>query len=73
MFNVFGFLRRQARDAVLGGVSDALAEVATDEKPADLDGLRKMLADAGSGTRALPAAKADGDEAEPEPTGRRKK
>jgi hypothetical protein len=53
MFNVFGYLRSQAKAAVLGGISDALAEVATDEQPADLDGLRKMLAER---AKALPPA-----------------
>ncbi len=60
MFNVFGYLRNQARQAVLGGIGDALADVATDDKPADLEALRKMLAD--SSTRQLAAPVADDDE-----------
>lgn len=61
MFNVFGFLRSQARAAVLGGISDALAEVATDDAPADLEELRKLLADAGSGAKALAAAETESE------------
>lgn len=67
-FNVFGWLRSQARTAVLGGISDALAEVATDAHPADLDQLRKLLATATANeneneSKALPPA----PEPEPEP------
>jgi hypothetical protein len=43
---------------VLSGIGDALAEVATDDPPTDLDGLRRMLATAGE-AKALPAAKVD--------------
>ena len=56
MLNVFGWLRSQARTAVLGGVSDALGEIATADAPADLDALRKMRAASGHGLKALPAA-----------------
>lgn len=63
MLNVFGWLRSQARAAVLGGVSDALGELATDDKPADLEQLRKLLADAGGGAKALPAAAEEGESA----------
>lgn len=59
MLNVFGWLRSQARQAVLGGISDALAEVATEEQPANLDQLRVMLAAAGSGAKALSAPTGD--------------
>jgi len=44
VLNIFGYLRNQARQAVLGGIAGARAEVATDDKPADRDALRKMLA-----------------------------
>lgn len=57
MLNVFGWLRAKARESVLSGIGDALADVATDDKPADLEALRKMLAE--SSTRQLAAPVAD--------------
>ncbi len=45
MLDVFGYLRRKAHDAVLGGIADAVQKVAPGESaPTDLDGLRAMLA-----------------------------
>jgi hypothetical protein len=52
--NIFGWLRSQAKAAVLGGISDALAEVQADDKPADLDALRARLAAAAGDVKALP-------------------
>jgi len=44
MFDIFGYLRRRAHDAVIGGVADAMQEIAPGESaPADLDVLRRML------------------------------
>jgi len=72
MFNVFGFLRSQAGAAVLGGISDALAEVSTDDAPADLDALRKRLAAAGE-VKAI-GAKLDAEPADAgEASGRAKR
>jgi len=66
--DIFGWLRRKAHDAVLGGISDAMLEVAPGETaPPDLDGLRRMLATAD--VKALAAGEPASEEAsEPEPT-----
>lgn len=58
MFDLFGWLRRKAREAVLGGIADAVQEVAAGE-PADLEKLRALLA---SEVKALPAAADDAGE-----------
>lgn len=43
--DIFGWIRRKAHDAVMGGISDAMLEIAPGESPpANLDGLRAMLA-----------------------------
>ncbi|WP_439625958.1 hypothetical protein [Gemmata sp.] len=72
MFDVFGWLRRKAHDAVIGGIADAVQEVAPgDAAPADLDGLRALLARAD--VRALAAAASEPAAApEPEPAAKRK-
>lgn len=45
MFDVFGWIRRKAHDAVIGGISDAVQEIAPGESaPTDLAGLRALLA-----------------------------
>lgn len=54
MLDIFGWLRRKAHDAVLGGIADAVHEVAAGE-PADLERLRSLLA-APEAKAALPAA-----------------
>lgn len=69
MFDVFGWLRRKAKDAVLGGIADAVDQVSAGDGPADLDKLRAILA-AGPEAKALPAAVATEEEAA---TGRRRK
>ncbi|VTT97605.1 unnamed protein product [Gemmataceae bacterium] len=68
MFDVFGWLRKKARDAVLGGIADAVQEVAPGDAPADLDGLRALLAR----TDARALAPATDPAPEPEPAARRK-
>ena len=65
MIDVFGWLRKKARDAVLGGIADAVQEVAPGDAPPDLDGLRALLARAD-----LKALAADPD---PEPAKRKAK
>jgi hypothetical protein len=63
VFDIFGWLRKKAHDAVIGGIADAVQEVAPGDAPADLDGLRALLARTDVG--ALASA---GDPApEPEP------
>ena len=54
MFDVFGWLRRKAKDAVLGGVADAVEQVAAGDGPPDLEKLRAILATAE--VKALPPA-----------------
>lgn len=68
MFDLFGWLRRRAAEAVVGGVSDALKAVAGEGEtpPADLDELRAMLA--ASAQKSLPAA----EEEEEAPAKRRR-
>ncbi|MFO0821654.1 MAG: hypothetical protein U0792_00680 [Gemmataceae bacterium] len=71
MFDVFGWLRRKAHDAVLGGIADAVAEIAPGETaPADLDGLRRMLATAD--VKALAAATSEPTTEEVEPAPRKR-
>ncbi len=71
MFNVFGYLRKAARDAVLGGVADALTDLAPADPPADLDRLRALLA---GEAKALAAADpTPAGEAEPATGGKRRK
>ena len=63
-FSPFSWLRRQAAQAVVAGVSDGLAAVAPNgEPPPDLDGLRARLAEAVAPAKALPE---HGDEEETE-------
>lgn len=53
--NPLNWLRRKAAEAVVLGVADGLAAVTPDgEAPADLDGLRKLAAEAAA-PKALPA------------------
>jgi len=67
--DVFGWLRRKAHEAVIGGISDAVQEIAPGESaPADLDGLRRLLAVAD--VKALTTAI---ETPEPEPTRRKAK
>jgi hypothetical protein len=56
----FAWIRRQAREAVLGGIVDALEELDRDATPADVDAARKRFAVAPE-QKQLPAA----DEGEP--------
>lgn len=72
MFDIFGYLRRRAHDAVIGGVADAMQEIAPGEQaPTDLDGLRRMLATAD--VKALAASAPTSEPAaEPEAAGKRK-
>jgi hypothetical protein len=45
MFGVFGWLRERAKNAVLGGVADAVEQLNSGEEPvANLDRLRALLA-----------------------------
>jgi hypothetical protein len=60
MFDLFGWLRRKAREAVLGGISDAVSEVSAGDGPPDLERLRAMLAAPDAKALAAPA-----DDAEP--------
>lgn len=71
--DLFGWLRRRVKSAVLGGIADAVAEIEAGDASADLDKLRAVLANADA--KALPAAKesaaeeADGvEDAESRPT-----
>lgn len=57
MIDVFGWLRRKAKDAVLGGIADAVDQVAAGDGPADLDRLRVLLA--APEPKALPAAESE--------------
>ena len=59
-FSLFGWLRRKAAEAVIGGVGDGLRAITPegDEPPASLDELRGMLA-AAVQPRALPPAAED--------------
>lgn len=70
MIDIFGWLRKKARDAVLGGIADAVQEVAPGDAPADLDGLRALLAR--SDVKALAAADSTAAP-EPEPVKRKAK
>ncbi len=55
--DIFGWLRRKAHDAVIGGIADAVQEVAPGESaPADLEGLRRLLATAAVKALAAPEA-----------------
>lgn len=45
MLDIFGWLRRKAREAVLGGISEAVEQVAAGDVPPDLDKLRDLLAE----------------------------
>ncbi len=57
-------MRAQSKAAVLGGVADALADLAPNDQPADLDRLRALLA---GEAKALAAAPTDpAPAAEPE-------
>jgi hypothetical protein len=74
MFDLFGWLRRKAREAVLGGISDAVSEVSTGDTP-DLERLRALLA---GSEKVLPPAAATvvtdaKEEAEPAKPGGKKK
>jgi len=64
MFDLFGYLRRKAAEAVVGGVGDALRAVTPEGEvpPTDLGELRAMLA-ASVEPKALPAAEPEADEA----------
>lgn len=55
MFGVFAWIRQQARNSVLGGVADALADLTPDDPAPDLDAFRAKLAADLAPTRALPA------------------
>jgi hypothetical protein len=73
VFDLFGWLRRKAREAVLGGIADAVQEVAVGEAAggADLEKLRAILAATGGGVaevKALPATVATVTPAAAEPT-----
>ncbi len=68
--DVFGWLRRKAHDAVLGGISDAVQEIAPGESaPADLEGLRRVLAMADVKALTAPTTEAT---TEPKTAGKRK-
>lgn len=63
MFDIFGWIRRKTREAVLGGIADAVQEVAPGEQaPADLEGLRRLVA--AVDVKALPTI-AEEEEDEP--------
>lgn len=63
MLDLFGWLRRRVKDSVLGGIADAVQEVAPGEQaPADLEGLRRLVA--ATDVKALAAA-AEEEEDEP--------
>lgn len=63
MFNVFGWLRSAAKNAVLGGIADAVQEIDQGGAAPDLDRLRAVLASAE--TKQLPAPAVAGEEPEP--------
>lgn len=69
MFDLFGWLRRRAAEAVVNGVGDALKAVTPEGEtpPTDLSELRAMLAESVT-PKALPAAS---DDEEPAPKRRR--
>lgn len=65
-FSLFGWLRRKAAEAVVGGVADALKAVAPEgEEVASVDDLRALLA-AAVQPKALPAGD-DVQDAEAQP------
>ncbi len=71
--DVFGWLRRKACEAVLGGVADAARQLAPgDDPPADLDGLRQLLARTDVRALAATGERAEGMKEEAEPAARRK-
>jgi hypothetical protein len=53
MLDFFGWLRRKARDAVLGGIGDAAEQVAAGDVP-DLEKLRSLLAEPPKALAAAP-------------------
>jgi hypothetical protein len=63
----FSWIRKQARDAILSGVSDALEELDRDATPADVDAARKRFAVVET-QKQLPAAADEG-----EPGGKKRK
>jgi hypothetical protein len=66
-FDFFGRLRRKTAEAILGGAGDALAVLTPDETPpANLDDLRRMLAEAVK-VPAAPAQLAAAPDDEPKP------
>lgn len=66
MFDVFGWLRRKAAEAVIGGVADGVKAITPEGEtpPTDLGDLRALLA-ASVAPKALPAAEVDAEEAAP--------
>lgn len=68
MINPFSWLRRQAAESVVLGISDGLRAVAPEgqEPPASIDDLRQLLAESAQ-PKALPAAKDDEPSPQPEP------
>lgn len=71
MFDLFGWLRRKAAEAVIGGVADGVKTITPEGEtpPTDLAELRAMLA-ASVEPKALPAAAED---AEPEAPAKRRR
>ncbi len=66
MFDVFGWLRRKSREAVLGGIGDAVEQVAAGDSP-DLEKLRALLAPP---LVALPPVASDDEPTKARRTGR---
>jgi len=65
MFDMFGWLRRKAAEAVVGGVTDGLRLVAPESEPVpNLDDLRKQLAES-FGPKSLPPASEEVEETAP--------
>lgn len=72
--DVFGWLRRKACEAVLGGVADAAKQLAPgDDPPADLDGLRQLLARTDVRALAAKDEPAENTKGEAEPGATRRK
>lgn len=53
MLDFFGWLRRKAREAILGGCEDAMNDLASENSPADLERFRLKLAES---VKSLPPA-----------------
>lgn len=66
MFDLFGWLRRKAAEAVIGGVADGVKAITPEGEtpPTDLGELRALLAESVT-PKALPAAEPEAEDAAP--------